>query len=111
MARKIGDYLAKGLKFNEALKKAKDINAEDIQEGDPPKDHLEQLKDLKLRIMNCVNKAIKDGDPQPLQAAKEYLEELEKVSTPKSKYSNQSSGTLINCPLSCISSISAIFAS
>lgn len=74
-AKKIGEFLAEGISFNEAVSKTKQSLGEIRQKNVPPS--LEQLKQLKAHIIACINEAIKKEDPKPLEDALKYLQEME----------------------------------
>lgn len=72
-AKEIGEFLAQGFNFNQAVKEVKQKHQKQIQE-DPQKVY---LRNLKINIMNCVSEAIKNKNLEAIQELKEYVEELE----------------------------------
>jgi hypothetical protein len=74
LVSKIGKLLKEGVGFNQALQQVKPLTE---KESDNP--HKDYLKELRNKILMCLDEAIKQNHTEPLEELHEFLQELTKA--------------------------------
>ncbi|MCU0443910.1 MAG: ParB N-terminal domain-containing protein [Microscillaceae bacterium] len=74
LVSQIGKFLKEGVSFNQALQQVKP--AVEKESNNP---HKEYLKDLRNKILMCLDEAIKQNHSEPLEELHDFLQEFSKA--------------------------------